>query len=119
LLEQHDAALQKCVYCPKLSRAACPISNVEASETVTPWGKMSLAYFAGRGDVPLDRAHAAPAWACSACYACRERCEHKNEVATVLADARAEMFARGAAPAAARALDASMCWMTANSPPST
>ena len=102
LLARHDAVLQKCVYCPKLSRAACPISNVEANETVTPWGKMSMAYFTAREDVPIDAECADPAWACSACYACRERCEHKNEVATVLCDARAEYFARGVAPAAAR-----------------
>jgi len=101
LLEPHRASLETCVYCPKLSRAACPVSTVEASETVTPWGKMSLAYFAARGDVPLDRDHGEPAWACSACYACRERCDHKNEVATVLIDARAELFAEGAAPPAA------------------
>jgi dimethylglycine catabolism B len=98
LLEPHRASLETCVYCPKLSRAACPVSNVEANETVTPWGKMSITYFAARGDVPVDQVHAAPAWACSACYACRERCDHRNEVATVLTDARAEFFARGAAP---------------------
>jgi Fe-S oxidoreductase len=102
LLEPHRTTLEKCVYCPKLSRAACPVSNVEANETVTPWGKMSMAYFAGRGDVPIDKAHADPAWACTGCYACRERCDHKNEVATVLTDARAEMFERGVEPAGAR-----------------
>jgi Fe-S oxidoreductase len=102
LLAPHEAALETCVFCPKLSRAACPVSNAEASETTTPWGKMSMAYFLGRGDVPLDAEHASTAWACSACYACRERCEHKNEVATVLSDARAEAFAAGAAPEGAR-----------------
>ncbi|WP_437975043.1 (Fe-S)-binding protein [Sorangium sp. So ce295] len=102
LLEPHRTSLEKCVYCPKLSRAACPVSNVEANETVTPWGKMSMAYFAARGDVPLDAGHAEPAWACSACFGCRERCDHKNEVATVLTDARAEFFARDLAPEGAR-----------------
>ncbi len=105
-LEPHRAALETCVYCPKLSRAACPVSNVEHSETVTPWGKMSLAYFAARGDVPIDAEHAAPAWACSACYGCRERCDHKNEVAAALTDTRAEMFSRGAAPPAAQQISA-------------
>jgi Fe-S oxidoreductase len=79
------------------------VSEVEASESVTPWGKMSMAYFSARGDVPLDPEHAAPAWACSACHGCRERCDHRNEVAVTLADARAELFARGAAPEAAQA----------------
>lgn len=102
LLAPHDDALQKCVYCPKLSRVACPVSNIEANETLTPWGKMSLAWFGLRGDVPHDAQHAESAWACSACYGCRERCEHKNEVAGVLSDARAEHFAAGIAPAAAQ-----------------
>ncbi len=102
LLAPHKSSLEKCVYCPKLSRAACPISNVEANETVTPWGKMSMAYFAARGDVPIDEEHGESAWACSACYACRERCEHNNEVADVLAEARAEIFAAGVAPEPAR-----------------
>ncbi|MEZ4439439.1 MAG: (Fe-S)-binding protein [Polyangiaceae bacterium] len=102
LLRPHDETLQKCVYCPKLSRAACPVANVEANETVTPWGKMSMAYFAARGDVPIDAEHAESAWACSGCFACRERCEHKNEVADVLYDARAEYYQAGVAPAAAR-----------------
>ncbi len=104
LLEPHRAALETCVYCPKLSRAACPVSNAEASETVTPWGKMSMAYFAARGDVPVDAVHAAPAWACTGCFACREACDHKNEVAPALMDARAEMMRLGAAPPAARAV---------------
>lgn len=98
LLEKHDAALQTCAYCPKLCRAACPVGEVEASETLTPWGKMSMAWFVARGDVPLDAEHGEPAWACSACFACRERCDHKNEVAPALVDARAELFAAGAAP---------------------
>lgn len=106
LLAPHESTLEKCVYCPKLSRATCPVSNVEANESTTPWGKMSLAYFAGRGDVPIDEEHAESAWACSACYACRERCEHKNEVADVLAEARAEHFAAGVAPRAARSVAA-------------
>lgn len=89
------------MFCPKLCRAACPVSNVEANETVTPWGKMSVAYFAARGDVPFDAGHAETAWACTGCFACRERCDHKNEVAPALGVARAEAFTRGVAPEAA------------------
>jgi Fe-S oxidoreductase len=98
LLEERRASLETCVYCPKLCRAACPVSNVEPVETLTPWGKMSLAYFAGRGDVPLDREHAAVAWACTGCHACRDRCDHKNDVAGTLLAARAEAFSHQAAP---------------------
>ena len=106
LLAPHRSSLETCVYCPKLCRGACPVSNVEASETVIPWGKMSTAYFELRGDVPMDRGHAATAWACTSCYACRDMCEHKNPVADVLMDARAEAFAKGVAPGPANELSA-------------
>jgi Fe-S oxidoreductase len=98
----HVDALETCVYCPKLCRAACPVANVSASETLTPWGKMSLSYFAYRGDVSVDHSHALPAWACTRCNACRERCEHDNDVARVLTTAREAFFDAGVAPEAAR-----------------
>jgi len=101
LLAAHQSSLEKCVYCPKLCRAACPVSNAETNETVTPWGKMSMSYFLAREDVPIEPEHAAPAWACTGCHACRERCDHRNEPAVVLTDARADLFARGVAPEAA------------------
>jgi Fe-S oxidoreductase len=101
MLERHRDPLEKCVYCPKLSRASCPVSNVRPREALTPWGKMSATYFLGRGDLPLEAETGAVTWGCTGCLACRERCDHKNEVATVLFDARAELFARGIAPDAA------------------
>src|SRR5215472_15353459 len=88
-LEARREALETCVFCPKLCRSACPVSNAEPRETITPWGKMSMAHFAAHGDVPLDHSHAAPAWACTGCYACREACDHRNDVASTLFDARA------------------------------
>lgn len=102
MLEAHRSTLEKCVYCPKLCRASCPVSNVEPTESLTPWGKMSTAYFLGRGDLPVEADTASVAWGCTGCMACRERCDHKNEVATTLRDTRADLFARAAAPEAAR-----------------
>jgi Fe-S oxidoreductase len=100
LLEPRRAELETCVFCPKLCRSACPVSNAEPRETITPWGKMSLAWMAAHGDVPSDVSHAAPAWACSGCLACRESCDHRNPVADVLLDARDALRQRGAAPEA-------------------
>jgi Fe-S oxidoreductase len=102
LLEQHDDALQKCVYCPKLCRAACPVSNAEPSEALTPWGKMSASYFLAREHVPPEQAHTRLPYACTGCLACRERCDHGNEVATVLLDARAGVADLGLEPAEVR-----------------
>jgi Fe-S oxidoreductase len=98
VVEQRSSQLEKCVYCPKLCRAACPISNAEPNETLTPWGKMSSVYFAGRGLAPLDAETASLAWACTGCMACKERCDHKNPVADVLAEARGPLTELGLQP---------------------
>jgi Fe-S oxidoreductase len=63
---------------------------------------MSLSWMAAHGDVPIDAAHASPAWACTGCFACRESCEHANPVTETLFDTRAALVARGVGPAAAQ-----------------
>jgi Fe-S oxidoreductase len=90
------------VFCPKLCRSACPVSNAEPRETLTPWGKMSLAWMAAHGDVPVDASHGHPAWACTGCFACREACDHRNGVADALFDARDALARRGVAPVGAQ-----------------
>jgi len=101
MLEDRRAALETCAFCPKLSRSACPVSDAEALETVTPWGKMSGTYDVARGAAPPSRAHAALPWACTHCFACREICEHRTPVAETLNRARAEYTRLGLAPAGA------------------
>ncbi|WP_394835070.1 (Fe-S)-binding protein [Pendulispora rubella] len=98
LLEAQRGALENCVFCPKLCRSACPVSNAEPRETLTPWGKMSMAYFAAHGDVPREASYAAPAWACTGCYGCRESCDHRNDVTSGLHAARAAWSAYRIAP---------------------
>jgi Fe-S oxidoreductase len=101
LLEARRTELEKCVFCPKLCRSACPVSNAEPRETITPWGKMSIAWMSAHGDVPIDASHAAPAWACTGCFACREWCDHRNPVTGVLLDARDALARNHALPEAA------------------
>jgi dimethylglycine catabolism B len=102
LLEPRRAELEKCVFCPKLCRSACPVSNAEPRETITPWGKMSAAWMAAHGDTPCNGSHAAPAWACTGCFACREACDHRNPVTEVLLDARDALVRAGSAPEGAK-----------------
>jgi len=102
VLAERRPAFETCGYCPKLCRATCPISNAEPRETITPWGKMSLSWLMARGDLPVDAEHARVAWACSGCFACRERCDHKNPVVDSLHDVRADLHQAGVAPAAAQ-----------------
>jgi len=101
MLEHRRRDLERCVYCPKLCRSACPVSNAEPRETLIPWGKMSMVSFAAHGDVPIDGSHAAPAWACTGCHGCRESCDHRNDVAGTLIEARAALTAHGAGHPAA------------------
>lgn len=101
LREKRDAELETCALCPKLSRAACPVSNADGRETTTPWGKMSAAYLLSRGAVEATVSQAWPPWACTGCFACRESCDLKNDVAGTLLDARAALMKMGLAPEAA------------------
>lgn len=101
LLSKRRPELETCALCPKLSRAVCPVSNADGKETTTPWGKMSAAYLLERGAVEATPEQAWPPWACTGCFACRQRCELGNDVAGTLLDARADLMANGLAPAAA------------------
>lgn len=98
LLPTHEKALETCAYCPKLCRTACPVSNADRRETLTPWGKMSATWLAARGTVPLSRDVAAVAWACTGCLACRDSCDHENPVAATLLEARVLYRELGLAP---------------------
>ena len=101
-LEARKTNLERCVFCPKLCRTACPVSNAEERETLTPWGKMSMAYFVANESVSLSPSFADPAWACTGCFGCREHCDHKNDVTGTLFDTRSALVDNGVAPAGAR-----------------
>jgi Fe-S oxidoreductase len=62
---------------------------------------MSMAYFVANGSVAATKPFAAPAWACTGCFACRDTCDHKNDVAGTLLAARAALVGEGLAPEAA------------------
>src|SRR5262249_37686918 len=101
-LASRKAELERCVFCPKLCRSACPVSNAEPRETLTPWGKMSMAYFVANESVELALPFANPAWACTGCFGCRERCDHRNDVTGTLFEARSALMQAGQAPPSAR-----------------
>jgi Fe-S oxidoreductase len=105
MLDERRVALETCGFCPKLCRSACPVSEAEASEALIPWGKMTFTWFVARGDVPPDRELAGLPWACTGCFACRERCEHRNPVAQTLASARAAYRERDLVPPGAMGVE--------------
>jgi Fe-S oxidoreductase len=100
-LAARKATFERCVFCPKLCRSACPVSNADTRETVTPWGKMSMSYFVANESVAAAPSFAAPAWACTGCFGCREHCDHKNDVTGTLFDSRSAFVEAGIAPEAA------------------
>ncbi|MGC4089527.1 MAG: (Fe-S)-binding protein [Polyangiaceae bacterium] len=100
MLEERAPELETCVYCPKLCRAACPVSDAEASDTVTPWGQMSALHRVARGAAEASPEYAALSFACSGCRGCRERCDHHNPVPETLFEARAVYREQGLAPPA-------------------
>lgn len=103
LLAQRRDELSKCAFCPKLCRATCVVSEMEPREALTPWGKMTSAFDAGRG-ATLSPERAELAWGCSNCFRCREACDHRNPVTPTLNDARADYVDRGQAPSGVLAL---------------
>ena len=102
MLAESKVALETCTYCPKLCRSACPVSNAEPRESLTPWGKMSSAYHLGRGDIApevgVELGFAKVAYACTGCLACKTSCDHKNPVADTLMHVRTAVTKAGLAP---------------------
>ena len=97
-------ALRYCAYCPKLCRFACPVSAVQARETVTPWGKQTVLHELVRQTLPLDESAARPLWACLECHGCRTFCDHGIDVPASLRTGRALAWGHQVAPRAAVAL---------------
>lgn len=99
VLVDRQPELETCAYCPKLCRAACPIAEVEASETVTPWGQMRAVFDYARGAIEPSADFAALSFACTSCRNCRESCDQRNLVPETLFEARALYREQGLAPA--------------------
>ncbi|MBK7150351.1 MAG: (Fe-S)-binding protein [Sandaracinaceae bacterium] len=104
LVAAHEREHTFCSFCPKLCRVACPVSTAQASETTTPWGKMTTLHHLAKGQLPLDEDHAASLYACTGCQRCKSYCDHDTEVADALNAGRAEAVRARVAPAAAYAV---------------
>ncbi len=111
LLDAHRHAIDTCVFCPKLCRFACPVSEAAARETVTPWGLMTRIDDVHVGRAPLDAASGDLWTHCTGCHRCQAVCKHDNDVPEVLLDARAAAAAAGHAPAAL------LAWGRSGTPP--
>jgi len=97
-------ALRYCAFCPKLCRFACPVSAVQARETVTPWGKQTILHELTRQTLALDASAARPLYACLECHGCRTYCDHRIDVPASLRQGRVLALGHQVAPRAATAL---------------
>jgi Fe-S oxidoreductase len=93
--------IEYCTYCPKLCRFACPVAQVECTETVTPTSKMTVLKLVRDGVLPFDEEVGELVYACSGCLVSRTYCEHEIEVYPPFEAARMEAVNSGAAPKAA------------------
>lgn len=99
-VDRADQALTTCTYCPSLCRHACPVARVEASDTVTPWGMMSLANHFKLGRVEGSTEIYDTLAACVGCSSCTAVCHHEVDVASALVEVKRSLAAHGhAAPA--------------------
>ena len=98
LLDTHERALALCTYCPTLCRHVCPVEAAEGRDTLSPWGKMSLAGHVRSGRVAISPEVAEVFYACMGCGACQVACSHGNDVAEALFAARRLAVAQGAGP---------------------
>jgi Fe-S oxidoreductase len=94
-LDDHKRGLGECTYCPKLCRFCCPVAEVEHKETVTPWGKMSLAEMVRLGRVDPGGEVGEVFYHCFACLHCRTHCTHRVDVPGALIEARARVLQSG------------------------
>lgn len=88
-ISDYKKAYELCVYCPKMCRFACPVSEATGRETLTPWGKMSAGHFKLLEKLSIEDV-VQSAFACTACGACTEYCDWDNDVASALVALRAE-----------------------------
>jgi len=97
-LDAIEASLGLCNYCPSLCKHTCPVATVEARESVTPWGLMSLVEHLRSGRVELTGRIAETLHHCAGCRACTAWCVHEVDVEASLVEARAWAVERGFIP---------------------
>ena len=96
--QSHTTGIKTCTYCPSLCLHVCPVSTVEARDTVSPWAKVSLVHHIDSGHIGNSELSAAVAYKCTSCGACTSWCRHSVDVPGILQAARADAVAEGIQP---------------------
>lgn len=98
LSDSYKKELSYCTFCPKLCRFACPVTNAEFRETVTPTVKMTFLKLVRDGAVPLTSDEADIFYRCLGCGLCKAYCKHRIDVGEIMIDARQQCIAGGFSP---------------------
>ena len=80
------SAFEKCTFCPKLCRHACPVATVSGRESATPTAMMSAYWAQKKGILTKEQASAGIDF-CTSCGACTLACKDDQPVATLLFEA--------------------------------
>lgn len=90
-------AVIKCALCPNMCKFDCPVLMVEKNDTVSPSGKMRLAYFIETGNISSEDAVEAM-YKCAGCDACEQWCPFDFSVGEILKGVRQDIAEMGKAP---------------------
>jgi len=99
-LAQTLGQTEKCTYCPKMCRHACPVSNASAHEPHIPQAKMESLGRLLKEQASWSLDNTASIWACTGCGHCTSYCEHGNAPGIELLKGRREAQKRGVVPPA-------------------
>lgn len=88
MLDKFAHEISYCTFCPKMCRFACPVTNAEARETVTPTAKLNFMHLIRSGAIGLDDEVADIFYRCAGCLTCRAYCKHRINVPDVIEAAR-------------------------------
>lgn len=108
MLEKFKKEITYCAFCPKLCRFACPVTNAEYRETVTPTVKMTFLKLLRDNAIDLGPDEADIFYRCLGCGLCKAYCKHRIDVGDIMIEARKLAVAGGHSPAPVKELIADL-----------
>lgn len=108
MLEEYKDAIKTCAYCPKLCRFACPVAEIEKSESTTPYAKATLADLLLKGKIKLKDEVNQIFYKCLECKLCDSYCLLDIDMPAIIRAARFDISNSGKKLKAISELEKSM-----------
>lgn len=90
----------KCAICPNMCRFACPVLDVEKSESTSPSGRMRIAYLMETDKLHFSRDAVELMYKCAGCSACQFWCPFKFDVSDLSLGVREDIVDKNKVPPA-------------------